>query len=602
MTTMDSLVGAPPAIERGEQPLVYARTVQRQRLGSASSLTISLVALGITLVTMPDLHDAAYHPYGLLAAAPLAYVIAIVLGPLAFAAAIAAHARGAAWVALGSSVLVMRLPLALATDLPLYSWTYKHFGVVDYIQTFGTVAHGVDIYHSWPGVFAGVAWINDLTGVETVDVAHWFTPLFQVALTGAIYVCARCFGLSREASLVAAFVGHLVNWVAQDYFSPQAVALLLGVAVLALLGRSRRSPAASWIALAIFAAITVSHQLTPYWLVAIVAAFAVLRWVRPRWIVVLFVAVVVGYLALNYDIVARYGSLLQFDVLSNANTNVEGAGSPGHALSSLAGRATTAALWVGTAAVWIVSVIRQKRTRRRMLALGALAFASFALLAGQSYGGEAIFRVMLYSIVGCALILAPLLTRALQSGIGGRVRARRRLGPSRRFGWIAQTAAVIALSVTALASAEANFGGWFANRVSKDSYVGATEILLTADPHTLMIGLAPGAPGRTVARYTEFATINGAFDYGVNNWYGWLGYDFRSDEKVTKMTDDLVAADQPAVVFITDQMKIYSDYYGMFPPGSIDRYEEQLRENPHWRLAEETPTLTFFELELGDDD
>lgn len=582
-----------------------ARAAAPRRRTRITALVLAVGALATMFASIPAMAAAPAHGFGLLFAGPVVYPVAIVASVLAFCIAIGGRDRPSAWIALVSVVLVIRLPVSLATELPLYSWTYKHFGVVDYIQVNGALARGVDIYHSWPAAFAGVAWINDLTGLETIDIARWFAPLMQLAFTAAIYALARAFGLTREASLVAGLVAQIVNWVGQDYFSPQAIALVMAVAVIALLVVSRRHRAASWIALFLYAAITVTHQLTPYWLFAIVVALTILGWIRPRWIGVGFFAILIGYLLANYEMVASFGNLLQFDALRNAQTNISGASSPGQSFSSLAGRATSVALWGSAGLALVIGFFRSRRTRRRLLAAGAIAFASFALLLGQGYGGEAIFRVMLYSIPGCVLLIAPFLTRLLlgpsplsTSPSTARSAARARALRVRRRRRATRVLAGVALCVVALTGSQAYYGGWYANRVSPESLQASTDILLHADPQTLMIGLAPGAPGRTVARYVEFARINDNFDFGVSAWKGWLGHDFMTTDKVDGMTTDLLYAQQPAMVVITEQMKWYAEYYGMFPPGAIERYEQQLIDNPHWTVITQTPTLTVLELDL----
>lgn len=599
MTLLEDLI----ELSEAPHPRRPARTRNR---GAIVGMALAATAFVLMLVSLPGMAGAEPSPLGLLFAAPPIYAAAIVIAPLAFCIALAAGSRSGAWTSLIATVLVLRLPVTLATDMPLYSWTYKHFGVIDYIQTTGELARGVDIYHSWPGAFALIAWFNQLTGADTLTIAHWFTPAFQLAFTLAVYVVARSFGLTRESSMVAALIAQLVNWVAQDYLSPQAIALFLALAVIALVVNSRRHKAAPWVALVVFAGITVAHQLTPYWLVAIVVALSVLGYLRPRWIALLFIGIAIAYLLANVEIVSSYGSLLSFNPFQNLQTNGVGHGSAGQQVASLAGRATTLALWGGAAVAFVVSLIRSRRTRRRTLAAGAIAFASFALVLGQGYGGEAIFRVMLYSIPGCALLVAPAITAMLLGPVRShrpvdaplRIQVKAVVARRRRRRRLTQLVAVPIVSALALVSAQAYYGGWFANKVTRESYEASTDILRTADPYAIMVGLAPGAPGRTIGRYVEFARINAHFDLGVEAWEGWLGSDFRDPQRVTDMTDDLLYSGQPTFVVITSQMKAYSDYYGLFPPGAVDRFEQQLVADGRWIVRRSTPTLTVVELNL----
>ena len=566
-----------------------APTVARPGGAVASGwvLPAALLAASVAawLVAAPSLSTDTIDNRGLLFGASPLFAVSLVLCALAFLVAVGGRRHGLAALALGVSVVLTRLPTAVAVSLPLYSWTYKHFGVIDYVSTYGHLDHGVDIYHSWPGMFTLFAWVNELTGTNSFQLALWFTPIYQLALTAAIYVMARAWRLGRGPALVAAFIAHTANWVAQDYFSPQAVAMLLAVGVLALLahsGKGRRAigtphPAAVWVALPIYAGVVVSHQLTPFWLMIVIGAGCVFGQIRPRWVMVVFAATVIGWTALNYDVVSSYGSIFHFDPMGNVARNVNGGNpSDGQRLTSLAGRFTTISTWLVTGVVLLLRW-RRREQRRLTLTLAALALGSFTVLLGQSYGGEAIFRVFLYSIPGCALVIAP----AVERWLTGRA----------RWGRTGRLAAVVSLLLLTGAAAQAFYGAWFANRVDQDALEASVWIVEKAPADAMVLALAPGAPGRVVARYTEFVRNNRDFDGGVDAWDGWLGTDFK-DGRVNEMTDAMLGDNHPTYAVITAQMKVYNAYYGLFPPGAIERFENQLLANPHWHTLVHTPSLT----------
>lgn len=553
-----------------------------------------LLALAIVawLIVLPSLHDAAWNVFGLVAAAGPLFVVSIALVALAFCLAIAVDARRTAGAALIATVLMMRLPTAVSVDAPLYSWTYKHFGVIDYIQRHGVVAQDVDIYHNWPGAFSLFAWINTITGSETIAIAQWFAIAAQLLLVGAVYLLARSLGMAANTSMVAAFLAQAANWVGQDYLSPQAIAFTLGIVVIGLVLASQRSRAAVWVAVPIFAAIVVTHQLTPYWLIALIAVLTVLGYVRPRWVVLVFAAIAIGYALMHLPILGRFGNLLDFNFLANLQTNTARIASEpsfGQVVSSLAARTVTAVLWLGTAAVVVWRLVKRRDARRETLAAAAVAFSSVLILVGQGYGGEAIFRVFLYSLPGCALILAPVLVAALRGTIP-RLRTTGTLG------------ATVAITLVTVLSTQAYYGGWFANLVTKDSIAIATRILEDESPSTLTIGVAPGAPGRLVGEYVDFVRANRDFDIGIdtwlNAWPGWQGEDFAEPDRMRRLTDGLISAQRPAVVVVTAQMRYYSEYYGTFPAGSLDRFTGLLLDDPRWVLTTDTAEMLVFELDL----
>lgn len=573
-----------------------ARQVGRERTAThrwRAPALILLVGIAAWLVALPALHDAPWNVFGLMVAAGPLFAVSLALVSIAFCIAIGVDARRTAGAALLATVLMMRLPTAVAVDAPLYSWTYKHFGVIDYIQRFGGVRQDIDIYHNWPGAFSFFAWINTITGTETMVLAQWFAVVAQLALVAGVYFLCRSRGSTTSVALVAAFIAHAANWVAQDYLSPQAIAFTLGIVVIALMLASRTSRAAAWVALPIFAAIVVTHQLTPYWLIAMILLLTLVGRIRPRYIVAIFAAMAIGYALMHLDVLERFGSLLDIDPFANMQTNSDriiSNPSIGQVVNALAARVVAATIWLGSAAALAWQFWRNRSDWRATATAASVAFASVLILLGQSYGGEAIFRVFLYSLPGCAMILAPIAVTLLRGGI---TRGRRTL----------RVAAAAAVAFVTLLSAQAYYGAWFANVVTRESITIATDILKNETPNTLTIGVAPGAPGRLVAEYVEFVeNASGEFDVGIdtwlNSWEGWQGENFASPAAMQRLTDDLIFEQRPAVVLITSQMLYYTEYFGTFPEGSLDRFVQRLREEPRWDLEYSTPDVLMFRLDL----
>ena len=565
-----------------------------RRAGWKPAAIVLLVAVALWAIALPTLHDAPWNLFGLLPAASPLFPVSIALATIAFCVAIACGASRTAGVALVATVLMMRLPTALSTDAPLYSWTYKHFGPIDYIQRFGSVDVTADIYHNWPGAFSLIAWINTITGSETIVIAQWFAVGAQLAFTGAVFFLARTYGYAAPTALVAAFGAHLVNWVGQDYLSPQAIAFALGIVVIALVLASTRTTAAAWVAVPIFAAIVVTHQLTPYWLLAATLVLTLLGRVRPRYIVAVFAAIAVGYLLLHFEVVSKFGDLINLDLLSNiltpsARNEVLGAPSIGQVVNSWIARGITGLVWVSAAAVVVVHLIRHRDRWRDIAVPAVVAFSPALILLGQGYGGEALFRVFLYSIPGCMLILAPVLTRLLTGGIALGRRA-------------AQVAVTTVLAIVALGSIQTSYGGWFANLVTPESVRLTTQVLTEEDPSTLTIGVAPGAPGRIVAEYVDFVRANKLFDSGIDmwltSWPGWENEEFADPRRVERLTDSLVWERRPALVVITEQMRAYSAYYGTLPDGALDRFQGFLEDDPRWDLVYESDETLVYRLDL----
>jgi hypothetical protein len=547
------------------------------------SRLVLLVSVVLWIASLHRISHASVDQYGLLFASGPGLIVATLGVAASFALAVRADSVADCVVSILVFIGVTRATASIVVDLPIYSWTYKHIGVIDHLSTTGHLARDVDIYNNWPGFFSLAAWFSDITGVSTYDVARWFPVVADAAIVLGMITLSRAFGHSLRVALVAGFGMQVFNWVAQDYYSPQATAFVLSLAALALLLRSNEHPRAAWFTVPLFVAITITHQLTPFWLCGIAILFGLTKRIRPRAIVVVYVLIALAFAAANFKALTPYGLLTGFDPLSNAQSNVPTAGNAGRSFTSLAAKGTSGLMWLSAiACAW-----RARRRKEQVWVPAVLAFTSFALLAGQSYGGEAIFRVFLYSIPGCLLLIAPVAERALTADHRGL-----------RFPTfaLARRTAIVAVAVLAvLGSMQAYYGTWFINVVQRDGLVAEQQLLQTAPTNSLLVPLALGLAERPDGRYAEFAAVDHAFDNALVLTPGVLQSKFEPAE-VTKLTEAFLGQHRPVYLIISEADRRYSDYYGLFPTGAIDRLVHSLATSPQWTTLQNTSTLSVFRL------
>lgn len=539
---------------------------------------IAAFALAAWGISMPALAAAPSNPFGLLFAAGPGLAIATALAIIAFAWAVSRGSITDVVLAILVYITVVRLPVVVLTDVPIYSWTYKHLGVIDYIADNGVVANGVDIYSGWPGFFAAVAWFTSISGIAPVDFAHWFSFGYHLALAAAVYGLARAFGQSTRVALIAVFIVEAFNWVGQDYLSPQALAFLFAVVVLTLLLRSREHPSAGWFAIALFAAITVTHQLTPYWLIGIAVVLGVTGHIRPRYVGVIFIGIAVAHLLVNLEALSGHVLFSGVDPVNNAQAQKLGESSAGHTLSLLSDRLVSAFLWAATGLTILVSVVRNRRITSTVWVATVLAFSSFMLLAGQNYGGEAVFRVFLYSLPGCALILAPVLAGLLN-------------GSFRRL-----TAALVIVLVTGMLSLEAYYGAFYANLVQRADYDASVQLYTESPAPMTFLVPALGGAGRSTGDYVRFAQSQDTWEYALSEYENWQGSDLSTTRELNDLTGTLRGSGIPAAIIVTDQMKDFSQYNGIYPDGALDNLVENLRKSADWTPVTDTASVHMFTL------
>lgn len=335
-----------------------------------------------------------------------------------------------------AGVLILYGTVPATATAPQYAWTYKHIGVTSLIMTHGTVEPNVDLYNRWPGLFALAAAFSRITGVAPMSFAGWFEPLFTLLDAMVIAAIAHAVTNCRRTAALSALIWLITDWIGQQYFSPQGLAYPLSLVVLLVAVRhlefegalrprlerwvrdvtrttqtaqsppvlTRWPPAVSvTMLLLIDAVIVLTHQLTPY---MVVAQFAVLTalGLRPRWLVLAMAALALGYLLPNLRFLeSHYGSLVGFNPFANAGAAPSAAAQLpwdyAHAGEFLTGAVAVCAVF------GLVALARSGRVRAALL-LGGLSLAPLALLGGSSYGGEGPLRIVLFASAPLAIAAA----------------------------------------------------------------------------------------------------------------------------------------------------------------------------------------------------
>lgn len=566
-------------------PAGTARGVVRGRI----SLVLSAVAVGLWLVALPGLPGLDASFYGLLfsGTGPL-LAIGMVACCVAMVFAISSRRLLPAVAAIGAAIVVARVTTYAATEVPLYDWTYKHLAVVDYIMVHGRVMpDGTDIYAQWPAFFAVWAWFCDITGVAPMTIAHLFAPAVHVLIALTVYSAARAIGRSRQVALTAAFVAEIANWVGQDYFSPQAWSLVLAFGVLALLLASPRSPACGVLAVVVFTAIVPSHQLTPFWIVAVALVLCALKRARPWWAALAMAVITAGYLLLNLEAVLPYGLLSGGSPLDNAASNVQTSGLPAKDFTSLVVRTLSA----GIVAAAVASAVWLWRARQRVLGPAVVAFASFGLLLGQSYGGEAIFRVYLYSMLGMALLIAPLVVTAVRGLTTGMRRT------------TVGAVAVLGVCAAGLAGLHGYVALWPIIYQTQAQIDAMDSITRDAELRTRLVMLRHGGmPTRLNAGYAAVTLHNPYFDEPVTHDL-WDGREARLPELQAGLPSqrDLRALHEYATydadvayLILAEQSNKAMRYYGNFDPAAAGFVEDELRQSRQWSVVYEDQNSIIF--------
>lgn len=372
------------------------------------SVLLSLTGLAVSLVTACADQHLDPGLWGLPGSIlPTWYLgLALILAGIAVARRTDGVEIGIAVTAL---VLVLTGTAAIVYDVPRLPWAEKHVGVTNYIMQFGQVHSNVDIYQAWPGLFSAIAWLSRAGGIhDPLVVARVWPPIVDVLELIAV----RCFAgrllANHYRAWVAAGVFMLASAFNLDYFSPQAIALLLALSLYAVVvpvapaeGGSLvqfRLPAWRIAVVALLSvALAVTHQITPYFVVASLAVLVLFGLLRPVWIPLVPLVPAAAWALINYPAWKGYFS---FSDIFNLGANVQ---TPG---ASLVGehpdavlRLSTIALATGPFVVGVLAVLYLLRNHRRSdVALACCAASAGLLVLVTDYGQEGLYRTTLFAL------------------------------------------------------------------------------------------------------------------------------------------------------------------------------------------------------------
>ena len=444
-----------------EPPLAVAVPAQSRVLASAGRLRdlrtwsgLGLVALAVGSAVGWVLAVSALDPrlmtdLGLISVLPPVTFVFIALLCAAFALALSMRRPITAvllTIVVVFVVMIYGAP-ALLEDMPRFATAWLHVGFADTIARTGELYPLRDARFDWPGFFTLFAFLSSATAYEDlVPILAWVPPIIMLLYLGPLYLIFRAADADERLTWLAIWLFYLVNWVGQDYFSPQAFNFLLFLASIAiiltwfhrepgapLLGRRIGEKARAWlptrltsigidhlgrwrgpggerftrrqqvglvaIVVLLFGASVASHQLTPFALLGGVIGLTVFRRTQltglsvvmivmaSAWLLFMTTTYLSGHLA---DLLADIGRAGE---IADRNIGSRLSGSPGHLQVVQVRLGLTIGVW----ALALIGGVRRLISGHLDLTMALLAVAPFGLMLLQAYGGEMLLRVYLFS-------------------------------------------------------------------------------------------------------------------------------------------------------------------------------------------------------------
>jgi hypothetical protein len=460
-----------------------------------------------------------------------------------------------------------------------YAWAWKHIGIVDYILRHGAVDPTINvlgIYHNWPGFFAASALLTTLAGRDNLlTIATWAPFVFNVMNLVVLRFLLR--GLTQDKRLVwlSLWFFFLINWVGQDYFSPQAMAYVLYLACLGLLIRG----VTGWRRILLFmlfvTAIAVSHQLTPIMLFIAVTGLVVLRQTRGWYLPVIASVVPVAWAltaARSYAVPGFFDLLSTFgQPVQNADETLE--------MATVRNLDQRLVVWGGRSVVAmavivaLIGVWRCWRNRTLQLTAVILMVLPGILLVITGFDGEVLLRVMLFAAPFIAFNAA---TAAIPQP-GAQLRGRQ----------LAAIAVCTALFLPGFLLGY--YGKERQNYFTPGEVQAAAWVSEHAKPGSLLVEGSRNYPSQ-FRNYESFTYV--AIDREPQTSWGGLLAD--PADVLSDWLSNPRYAD--SYVLITRSQEIEVDTEGPMPAGSLQSIDSALRRSPEFKVAFETGDATVFVL------
>jgi hypothetical protein len=292
---------------------------------------------------------------------------------------------------------------------------------------------------------------------------------------------------------------------------------------------------------------------------------------RRGWLLLLVLAVVAGgYLAPRYGLISQ-----QFGgVFSGGNVIENASGINGfpyrraEAMTADIVRGLATCMWL----LAVAAVARRWRTLGEVAVTAALAFSPFVIVLVQNYGGEAIYRVYLFSAPWCALLIAAFLMRLSAA-------------PWRRLA----TACVCSLALAA--GLQGLYGPVAVDSFTPAELAASLWLYGHAPPGSLLVLAAGNFPGLETADYSSYdlQVIPSDPQYGES----WL--DEGSVDDVTAWIDSL--GHRSAYVVFSRSMAAHATFSGA--PQGYAQLAGGVRNRVGWSVVYRNPDTTIYRLAAG---
>ncbi len=587
--------------------LPLSNTIKMLKPVEVVGVLLPLCALILWSISLMYVDVGRMNDLGLVSVLPPTIILALIILTISFCLTLRQPQERVSIILLHLFLLIFMLYgiTTLVEEVPRFVDVYKHAGFVEYIIRKGAFDPNIYIYPGWPEFFILSAFVTQIAGYHSaLSFVGWSQVFFNLIYLGPLYMIFTSATTDKRLVWLGLWFFFLTKWVDQDHFSPQAFDFFLYLVILAILlkwfkvppkiqphgdnphwqlldrfplpvqkffewltapdmlhtsTQPRQRVALLIILIIIFSLLVSSHPLTPFFTVASVSILVIFRRCTPFWLPIVMSLMIVAWIIFvarpflpnSFNLVI--GNVGRVDISSNLTDRLA-QGDPEHKLIAALRTIMTAFVW-GLA---FLGGVRRLLNGYRDLTYILLAIAPFPLFVAQSYTGEMLIRINLFSLPFMAFFAASLFY------------TRPTFATSR---WM--TAAVLAISTVLL-------GGFLFTRYGTErleyktsNEINAVSYLYTiAPPNSLFL-----EPWDGIA--WEFQDIEKYSSYSVTSF----APDAVQTNNVKAIVDFIEHAKYPRTYLIfTRSQKAMADSEGM-PPAMLDQFQKAILASGKFKMV-----------------
>lgn len=331
-------------------------------------------------------------------------------------------------------ILVLNIILFLTPSIiegtARFRFSYKVYGFAEYIIRNGYFNPNAIWYHDWPGSFLFVSMLSNIIKPNDDFLFLMYFPfIIQILYFFPLYIFLKSLFQDDKKIWIAIWIFYIINYINQDYMSPQAFAYLYYLIMLSIIVRLANIGVVDigknfdnnipykFVGVILISGLTITHMMTPMIIVSIIIFTAlfnrssitkknlfkftlVLSIIMAAWVIY------GAYIYLDWHLFDFITNTFNVDIFSQ-NIQQRVSGSYAHLIVTSLMIGTTLISGVFALIGIILSFYRKDKISKTNIRLFTMIIA-IMILAKSPYGGEMIMRIFLFMLPFLSFFIAQI--------------------------------------------------------------------------------------------------------------------------------------------------------------------------------------------------